>query len=107
MTDPATYGKYAEECRRLATRAPENDRRLLLEHADVWLKLAEEAERDAVSKTWSSMSTKKGRRFPPWYQATSYARNPLRIETGWRTIRGADDSWRDADEFEPCFRRFL
>jgi hypothetical protein len=38
------------------------------------------------------MSTKKGRRFPPWYQATSCARNPLRIETGLRTIRGADDS---------------
>jgi hypothetical protein len=51
MTDPATYRKYAEECRRLATRAPENDRRLLLEHADVWLKLTEEAERDAASKT--------------------------------------------------------
>jgi hypothetical protein len=51
MTDPATYRKYAEECRRLATRAPENDRRLLLEHADVWLKLAEEAERDAAGKT--------------------------------------------------------
>jgi hypothetical protein len=48
MTDPATYRKYAEECRRLATRAPENDRRLLLEHADVWLKLAEEAERNAA-----------------------------------------------------------
>jgi hypothetical protein len=45
MTDPATYRKYAEECRRLATRAPENDRRLLLQHADVWLKLAEEAPR--------------------------------------------------------------
>jgi hypothetical protein len=40
MTDPATYRKYAEECRRLATRAPKNDRRLLLEHADIWLKLA-------------------------------------------------------------------
>jgi hypothetical protein len=51
MTDPATYRKYAEECRRLATRAPENDRRLLLEHAAVWLKLAEEAERNAASKT--------------------------------------------------------
>ena len=51
MTDPATYRKYAEECRRLATRAPENDRRLLLEHAAIWLKLAEEAERDAASKT--------------------------------------------------------
>ena len=50
MIDPATYRKYAEECRRLATTAPENDRRLLLEHAAVWLKLAEEAEHDAVTK---------------------------------------------------------
>jgi hypothetical protein len=40
MIDSATYRKYADECRRLATTAPENDRRLLLEHADVWLKLA-------------------------------------------------------------------
>jgi len=51
MIDPATYRKCADECRRLATTAPENDRRLLLEHADVWLKLAEEAERDAAIKT--------------------------------------------------------
>ena len=51
MIDPATYRKYADECRRLATTAPENDRRLLLEHADVWLNLAEEAERDAAIKT--------------------------------------------------------
>jgi hypothetical protein len=51
MTDPATYRKYAEECLRLATTAPENDRRLLLEHAGVWLKLAEDAERKAANKT--------------------------------------------------------
>jgi hypothetical protein len=47
MADPATYRKYAEDCLRLATTTPENDRRLLLEHAGVWLKLAEEAEREA------------------------------------------------------------
>jgi hypothetical protein len=41
----ATYRKYAEECRRLATTASENDRKLLLEQAAVWLKLAEEAEK--------------------------------------------------------------
>ena len=51
MTDPATYRKYAEECLRLATTAPENDRRLLLEHAGAWLKLAEEAERERADKT--------------------------------------------------------
>jgi hypothetical protein len=51
MIDPATYRKYADECRRLATTTPENDRRLLLEHAAVWLKLAEEAKHDAANKT--------------------------------------------------------
>ena len=51
MTDPATYRKYAEECLRLATTAPENDRRLLLEHAGVWLKLDEEAEHERADKT--------------------------------------------------------
>jgi hypothetical protein len=50
MNDPATYRKYAEECLRLATTASENDRRLLLEHAAVWLKLAEEAENEATTK---------------------------------------------------------
>ena len=64
MIDPATYRKYADECRRLATTAPENDRRLLLEHADVWLKLAEEAERDAYQNLVIN-EHKKGRRFPP------------------------------------------
>jgi hypothetical protein len=51
MADPATYRKYAEECLRLATTAPENEQRLLLEHAGVWLRLAEEAEVEAVNKT--------------------------------------------------------
>jgi hypothetical protein len=51
MTDPAIYRKYAEECLRLATTAPENDRRLLTEHASVWLQLADEAEREADKKT--------------------------------------------------------
>jgi len=50
MIDPATYRRYAEECRRLAITALENDRNLLLEHAAVWLKLAEEAEREAANK---------------------------------------------------------
>jgi hypothetical protein len=49
MIDPATYRKYAEECRRLATTAPEKDRRLLLEHAAVWAQLAEEAEQKAAT----------------------------------------------------------
>jgi hypothetical protein len=50
MIDPATCRKYAEECRRLATTAPEEDRRLLLEQAAVWAKLAEEAEHEVAVK---------------------------------------------------------
>ena len=50
MTDPATYRKYAEECRCLATTAPEKDRHLLLEHAAAWARLAEEAEHEADAK---------------------------------------------------------
>ena len=46
MISPATYRKYAEECRRLATAALENDRHLLLEHAAAWARLAEEAEHE-------------------------------------------------------------
>jgi hypothetical protein len=46
MFDPATYRRYADECRRLATTALENERRLLLEHAAAWTKLAEEAEHE-------------------------------------------------------------
>jgi hypothetical protein len=37
MTDPAIYRKYAQECLGLATMAPKNARRLLLDHAGVWL----------------------------------------------------------------------
>jgi hypothetical protein len=51
MTDPATYRKYAKARQRLATTAPENDRRVFMEHAGVWLQLAEEAEREADAKT--------------------------------------------------------
>jgi hypothetical protein len=51
MIAPATCRKYAEECRRLAVTAPESDQRLLLEHAAVWVKLAEKGEREAADKT--------------------------------------------------------
>jgi hypothetical protein len=51
MTDSATYRKFAEECQRLATTAPQNDRNILLEHAAAWLKLAEEAEKSASKKS--------------------------------------------------------
>jgi hypothetical protein len=45
MRDPATYRRYAEECRRLASIMPEEHRRTLMEIAEAWSKLAEEAER--------------------------------------------------------------
>ena len=50
MVDRATYRKYAEQCRHLAASASEKDRRLLLEHAAAWLKLAEDAERESHHK---------------------------------------------------------
>jgi hypothetical protein len=45
MNDPATFRRFAEECRHLATTGTEEDRSILLEHAAVWTKLAEAAER--------------------------------------------------------------
>jgi hypothetical protein len=45
MHDPATYRKYADECRRLARTLSEHHRHTLLEIAEAWLRLAEEAER--------------------------------------------------------------
>jgi hypothetical protein len=51
MTDSATFRKFAEECKRLATTAPENGRNILLEHAAAWLKLADEAEKHVTKKS--------------------------------------------------------
>jgi hypothetical protein len=45
MNDLATYRRFAEECLRMAEIGPEEDRRILLEHAAAWTKLIEEAER--------------------------------------------------------------
>jgi len=45
MQDRATYRRYAEECRRLATAAPDEHRRVLLEIAEAWMKLAQESGR--------------------------------------------------------------
>jgi len=44
MQDPATYRRYAEECRRMATTAPEEHRRSLLEIADAWIRVAQDVE---------------------------------------------------------------
>jgi hypothetical protein len=46
METPQDYRKFAEECRRLAGRAENERHRATLEQmADVWLRLAAEAER--------------------------------------------------------------
>jgi hypothetical protein len=45
MHDPATYRRYARECQRLAKTMAEENRGTLLEIAEAWLALAEEAER--------------------------------------------------------------
>ena len=50
MRDPATYRRYAQECRRLASIMPEEHRGTLLEIAEAWSRLAEEAERQRPSK---------------------------------------------------------
>jgi hypothetical protein len=44
MNDLAAYRRFAEECSRLAEIGPEEDQRILLEHAAAWTKLAEEAK---------------------------------------------------------------
>jgi hypothetical protein len=44
MDDPATYRRYAEECRRLAKTMPEENRRALLKIAEAWIALAQVAE---------------------------------------------------------------
>jgi hypothetical protein len=46
MQNPAKFREYAEECKRLAKRAAnENDRAALLEIAEAWLACALEADR--------------------------------------------------------------
>jgi len=43
--DAARFRQYAEECRRLAQRASERDKAVLMEIAAAWIVCAEEAER--------------------------------------------------------------
>jgi hypothetical protein len=45
MENAKKFREYAAECRRLAQRAPEKDRKVLLEIAEAWTACAEEAER--------------------------------------------------------------
>jgi len=39
------FRDFAAECRRLAQRATDNDRKILIDIADAWIACAEEAER--------------------------------------------------------------
>jgi hypothetical protein len=45
MGNADKFRQYAEECRRLAARAAEKDRKVLMEIAEAWTVCAEEAER--------------------------------------------------------------
>ena len=44
------FRQYAAECRRLAERASEKDRKALMEIAQAWITCAEEAERKEQRK---------------------------------------------------------
>ncbi len=43
--DPETYRRYAEECRQLAKTMSDEHRLTLLAMAEVWIELAQKAER--------------------------------------------------------------
>jgi hypothetical protein len=45
MDNANKFRQYAAECHRLAQRAAEKDRQVLMEIAEAWTKCAEEAER--------------------------------------------------------------
>jgi hypothetical protein len=45
MENAKKFREYAAECRRLAQRASEKDRTMLMEIANAWISCAEEAER--------------------------------------------------------------
>jgi hypothetical protein len=52
METPADYRKFAEECRRLARRAEDEQHKAILEQmAEVWSRLALEAEQKRPRKS--------------------------------------------------------
>ena len=51
QNDAEKYREYAAECRRLAGRAAEKDRKVLIEIADAWISCAEEAERKKLANS--------------------------------------------------------
>jgi len=50
-SDADRFRQYAAECRRLAQRASEKDKAILMEIAAAWIACAEQAERKAQSAT--------------------------------------------------------
>ena len=58
MRDAATYRRFAEECQRLAMTLPEEHRAVLLEIAEAWTKLEQEAERQKSLRQPSERSPK-------------------------------------------------
>jgi hypothetical protein len=50
-SDADRFRQYAVECRRLAQRASEKDKAILMEIAAAWIACAEQAERKAQSAT--------------------------------------------------------
>jgi hypothetical protein len=50
MTDAEQYRKYAEDCLRMAAKAPEADKKVLLGMADAWKMRAEAAEKKTKEK---------------------------------------------------------
>jgi len=53
-SDAKKYREYAAECRRMAQRAAEKDRNILMEIADAWIARAEETERRNKASTKDS-----------------------------------------------------
>lgn len=47
--DPETYRRYAKECQHLAKTMPDEHRVALLEMAELWIELAQRAERTNTS----------------------------------------------------------
>ena len=45
MQAPEKYRQYAKECRRIAQQLPPNQKTMLLEIAEAWIRCAEEEER--------------------------------------------------------------
>jgi hypothetical protein len=51
QNDAEKYREYAAECRRLAARVSEKDRKVLMEIADAWISCAVAAERKKPSNS--------------------------------------------------------